>query len=111
MSGIKFADFSRRRPKVSDPNVGKLQSREDVVSPGGCGRSLGQSLLMVTAMTALSAQLVGKRGPRQNRIRAINHDHLRCRQNTNQCPCLSGPETSVWRWLSFGVWAWAKVGR
>ena len=65
MSGIEFADFSRRRPKVSDPNVGKLQSREDVVSPRACGRSLGQSLLLVTAVTALSAQLVGKRGPKR----------------------------------------------
>jgi hypothetical protein len=53
MSGIKFADFSRRRQKVSDQNV--LQSREDVVSPRTCGRSRGQSLLPVTAVTALLA--------------------------------------------------------
>ena len=55
MSRIKFADFPRRRPKVSDRNVGQLQSREDVVSPRACGRSLGQSLLPVTAVTALLA--------------------------------------------------------
>ena len=73
MSGIEFADFSRRRPKVSDPNVGKLQAREDVVSPRACGRSLGQSLLLVTAIAALSAQLLGKSGPKRNRIRAISH--------------------------------------
>ena len=82
MSGIEFADFSRRRPKVSDRNVGKLQSREDVVSPRACGRSLGQSLLLVTAMTALSAQLLGKNRPKRNRICAINHHHLHSRQKT-----------------------------
>src|SRR5271156_4896057 len=100
MSGIKFANFSRRRPKVSDPNVGKLQSREDVVSPRTCGgRSLGQSLLIVTAVTALSAQALSKNRPKRTRISTISHHHLHLSTKQNQCPCLSGPETSVWRWL------------
>jgi hypothetical protein len=79
MSGIKFANFSRRRPKVSDPNVGKLQSREDVVSPRAGDRSLGQSLLMVTAMTALSAQVLSENRPKRTGICAISHHHLHSR--------------------------------
>jgi hypothetical protein len=65
MSGIKFANFSRRRAKVSNRNVGQLQSGQDVVSARAGDRSLGQSLLPVTAVTALLAQLVGKRAPKQ----------------------------------------------
>jgi hypothetical protein len=86
MSGIKFANFSRRRPKVSDRNVGKLQSREDVVAPRACGRSLGQSLLMIAATTAFSAQVRSKNRPK------ISHHHLHCRtKNKTSDPfCLSG---------------------
>jgi hypothetical protein len=41
MSGIEFADFSQRRPHVSDRNVGQLQPGQDVVSLRACDRSLG----------------------------------------------------------------------
>ncbi|HZZ24740.1 MAG TPA: hypothetical protein VFE60_20120, partial [Roseiarcus sp.] len=83
MSGIKFADFSRRRPKVSDRNVGKLQSREDVITPRACGRNLGQSLLMITATTALSAQVLSKNRPKRTRICAISHLHCRTKNKIN----------------------------
>src|SRR5580693_4647808 len=82
MSGIEFADFSRRWPKVIDPNVGELQSREDVIAARACGRSLGQSLLMVATTTALSAQLLSKNRPKRARICAISHHHLHCRTKT-----------------------------
>jgi hypothetical protein len=55
MSWLELAEFSSGRSKVSYPNVGKLQAREDVVSPRACGRSLAESILLVTAMTALPA--------------------------------------------------------
>src|SRR6185312_7189860 len=63
---IQSAEFSRRRSKVSDRNIGKLESWEDIVSPRAYGRSLGQSLLPVTTKAALFAQLVGEGGLRRN---------------------------------------------
>src|SRR6202042_1375406 len=47
-------------------------------------------------------------------VRSITTISLSTKQN--QCPCLSGPETSVWRWLGFvrrnayGVWAMLESG-
>jgi hypothetical protein len=55
MSGIEFADFSRQRPKVIDPNIGELQSRENVIALRAYRLSLGQSLLLPPVEAALFA--------------------------------------------------------
>src|SRR5579863_2672364 len=92
MSWIELAEFSGGGSKVSDQNVGKLQAREDVIAPRARGRSLGQSLLLVTAKAALLAQLLSKNRPKRTRICAVSHDHLHCQtKNKTSAPfCLPG---------------------
>ena len=86
MSGIKFADFSRRKAEALRAEYRKAPVGAGChCAAGGRSKPWPVAPLLVTAVTALFAQLVGKRGPRQEFVRSIS-DHLHCQnQKQNQC--------------------------